>query len=299
MDRRHSRREGRVENGRAGRRDDGPEARARLLLDYASPPPTARTGGNPPARLPNAVLVVHGAVHHRQLAPAARAEQERSDDHPAPTHALRVSQISRKQVRVAQVTERAGATANSVAVHRGEVTAQRLLHRPDHRRQQRPTRELENGGPLAVVAFFEESREGLHQVLFAPLRTETPVMTIESWDHPHSLHPHRKQRAARAHLVIPPKPLWMKLPPHPHFTLVQRWRRVARGGREKAIHGRVDHHAIFVLLLLVLCVTRVSRLHLEGDAQRAAIALHDGRFVDVIVGEEGGERLFGFEKHLE
>ena len=91
----------------------------------------------------------------------------------------------------------------------------------------------------------------------------------------------------------------MKLPPHTHFTLVQRRRRVARGGREKAIDHRVDHHAIFVLLLLVLRVIRASRHHLEGDAQRTAIALHDGRFIDETVGEEGGERLFGFEKHLE
>lgn len=204
---RYDRREGLVENGRAGRRYDGAEARARLLLDYASPTPTARTGGNPPTCLANAVLVVHGAVHHRQLAPPARAEQERSDDHPAPTHALCVSQIGRKQVRVVQVAQRAGATADGAAVHECEVTAQCLLHRLDHCHQQRPTRELENGGPLAVVAFLEESCEDLHQVLFAPLCTETPVMPIKSWDHSHSLHPHRKQRATRAHLIIPPKPL--------------------------------------------------------------------------------------------
>lgn len=64
--------------GTQRRSEDRPEARSGLLLDYPSHTPHSLTGRDPPARLPNALLVVNGIVHHRQFGEAAVADKKGS-----------------------------------------------------------------------------------------------------------------------------------------------------------------------------------------------------------------------------
>ena len=167
--------------GRTQRRsEDRTEPRSGFLLDYPSHTPLSPTGCDPPACLPNALLVVDGVVNHRQFGEPAVADEKGSKSHALPPRVLGVAEVRNKQFVVAQITQCARAPADETRVHAHKLALKAHLQLLDDREKELSIREWEKRWPLAIEGFVVALLEDGEKVLLAPIGTMASVVSIKS-----------------------------------------------------------------------------------------------------------------------
>lgn len=102
---------------------------------------------------------------------------------------LRVAEVRNKQLVVAQIAQRAGASADETRVHAHQLALKARLQLLHDFEKELSTREWEKRGPLAIEGFFVALLEDGEKVLLAPVGTMASVVPVKSVGSPISTTP--------------------------------------------------------------------------------------------------------------